>query len=245
MRTIRYSFLAVLAAAALLTGCSSAGIGDIFGDRDPSPSTSDDTWVSGDLRGTVERVDTSSRYIVVDAESLTRTDLRNGNGDEEVVLYYDDRTTVEHEGRSYRPQDLERGDRIAAEVERSGARLFVEQIEVLYDVTGDSGVGGVPDDDDDVSTADLRGTVRSVDTRDRTLEVESARYSSSFSTTGRTGDVVVVHYDGNTIVEFQGRRYGPENLERGDAVEIEVRDLGSRLLAEQIEVVGEGHPVGR
>lgn len=244
MRTLRYSFLAALAAATLLTGCSSAGVGDIFGDRDPNPSTSDDNWVSGDLRGTIERVDTSSRYIVVDAESMTRTDLRNG--DDEVVLYYDDRTTVQHEGRSYRPQDLERGDRIAAEIERSGDRFFVEEIEVLYDVTGDSGSGGVlDDDDDDVRTADLRGTVRSVDTRDRTLEVESARYSSSFSTTGRANDVVVVHYDANTTVEFQGRRYGPENLERGDSVEIELRDLGSRLLAEEIEVVGEGYPIGR
>jgi hypothetical protein len=57
--------------------------------------------------------------------------------------------------------------------------------------------------------------------------------------------VVVVHYDSSTIVEFEGRRYQPENLERGDEVEVELRDSGGRLLAEEILVVAENQPVGR
>lgn len=224
MRTHRISFLAALVAVFVLTGCGSSGVGDILGggSRTGEPYRSVDN-----VRGTVERVNTTERYIVVDSEETTYN-LRNG-GDDEVVLYYDDRTTVEHQGRTYRPHDLEAGDRILAEVDDDAGRLRVEEIQVLYDATG--GVGDNDDRyDDDARTTELRGTIRYVDTRDQTLELEPS--------TGRSG-LVVVHYDSSTVVEFEGRRYRPENLERGDRVEIEVRDLNGRMMAEEILVVGE------
>lgn len=229
------TFLAALVAAVLLTGCGTSGVGDILG----GGSGSDRYDPAGEnlrsVRGTVERIDTRDRFLVVDVEDTSyRTDLRNGNEDEEIRLYYDDRTTVEHEGRTYSPQDLEPGDRILAEVERSGDRLMAEDIDVLHDATN-AGIGR----DDDLRTSELRGTVRYVDTRDRTLEIER---SSGYST-GRS-DLVVVHYDTDTIVEFEGRRYQPENLERGDVVEVELSDLNGRLMAEEILVVGESS-VGR
>jgi hypothetical protein len=46
-----------------------------------------------------------------------------------------------------------------------------------------------------------------------------------------------VHYDAETVVEYQGRFYGLDSLERGDVVDVDVTDTGSRLIAEQIEVV--------
>ena len=61
-----------------------------------------------------------------------------------------------------------------------------------------------------------------------------ARYGRSRS--GRS-DVIVVHYDAQTVVEFEGKRYTPDNLERGDEVEVEVRDSNGRLMAEEILVV--------
>jgi hypothetical protein len=74
----------------------------------------------------------------------------------------------------------------------------------------------------------VRGTVRSVDTRSRTVNVDTS------------SRVVTVYYDSNTTVEFQGRTYQPENLERGDQVEIDTRDAsGGRLLAEQITVLND------
>jgi hypothetical protein len=236
MRNIRWtsSFMALVAVAFL--GCGSSGIGDILGG-----SSGNDRYdpTVDNVRGTVERVNTRERYIVVDREDDS-SNLRNSGDAAEVFVYYDDRTTVEHQGRTYRPDDLEAGDRILADVSESGGRLLAEEIQVLYDVTGGTG------QDDDVfgsdRTSELRGTVRYVDTRDRTLEIEP-RSSSSFST-GRS-DVVVVHYDSSTIVEFEGRRYQPENLERGDEVEVELRDSGGRLLAEEILVVAENQPVGR
>lgn len=239
------NFLPALATAALLAGCGSSGVGDIFGsDRDTTTTNRNDPYEQrvDNVRGTVESVNTRDRTIVVDVEDTTyRSNLRNG--DDEVVLEYDDRTVVEYQGKTYRPQDLEPGDRILAEVDQSelsGSRLFVEEIQVLQDVTGGGQTSGVyNDDDDDYRTADgdLRGTVRYVDTRNRILEIETT--SRSFSTSTRSG-VVEVQYDADTVVEFQGRRYEPENLERGDEVEIDTRTLtGGRLLAEEILVVGD------
>jgi hypothetical protein len=233
MKLQRISFLAALVAALVLTGCGSSGIGDILGGGSGTRTNDPYNQNIDNVRGTVERVNTTERYIVVDSEEVT-SNLRNG-GDDELVLYYDDRTTVEFQGRTFEPDDLEAGDRILADVESSGSRLMVEEIQVLYDVTSNT----TDDNDDrydndndpyDTRTTEVRGTVRYVDTRDQTLELEPS--------TGRTG-LVVVHYDASTIVEFEGRRYKPENLERGDRVEVEVRELNGRMIAEEILVVGE------
>lgn len=232
MKLQRISFLAALVAALVLTGCGSSGIGDILGGGSGTRTNDPYNQSINNVRGTVERVNTTERYIVVDSEETTGN-LRNG-GDDELVLYYDDRTTVEFQGRTFEPDDLEAGDRILADVESSGSRLMVEEIQVLYDVTSNTSDNDDRYDNDnapyDTRTTEVRGTVRYVDTRDQTLELEPS--------TGRSG-IVVVHYDSNTIVEFEGRRYKPENLERGDRVEVEVRELNGRLIAEEILVVGE------
>lgn len=230
MKLHRISFLAALVAALVLTGCGSSGIGDILGGGSGTSTNDPYNRNINNVRGTVERVNTTERYIVVDSEETT-SNLRNG-GDDELVLYYDDRTTVEFQGRTFEPADLEAGDRILADVESSGSRLMVEEIQVLYDVTSNTSDNDDRYDNDTYGTRtqELRGTVRYVDTRDQTLELEPS--------TGRTG-LVVVHYDSNTIVEFEGRRYKPENLERGDRVEVEVRELNGRMIAEEILVVGE------
>jgi hypothetical protein len=224
MRTTRTFLLSVICLSLAVAGCGSGGLGDILGGGG-SPSGLDD------VRGTVQRVDTGSRIIWVDAEDY-RSELRNE--DDQVALYYDDQTRVEFEGRTYEPGDLERGDRIAADVERNGSRLVANQIEVLSDISRGSGTGSSTG-----SYADVRGFVRYVDTGDRTIEVERAQVDRQFESDARNG-VVVLSYDADTRVEFEGRsNYEPENLERGDEIEVEVRDLGSRLLAEEIVVVAD------
>ena len=241
--------LAMIAAMAVFTGCGSTGVGDILGGGGSSggstsggstsggstSGTYDDRYdTANNVRGTVERVDTANRRIVVDRESSSNSAyLRNGNEDGTVSLYYDDRTTVEYQGKSYRPQDLESGDRILADVSESSGRLVAEEIQVLSDVS--SGTGSNSNNTyDDNRVSDLRGTVSYIDTRNQTLEIDPSS-SSSFSTT-RNG-VVLVHYDARTTVEYQGRSFKPENLERGDEVELQIRDLGGRLPAEEILVV--------
>jgi hypothetical protein len=229
------SFLAALLMAAVLTGCGSTGVGDVLG----GGRGSDDSTYNraGSVQGTVASVNTRDRYVVVDVED-SRYNLRNGNGNQ-MTLYFDDRTDVEYQGQNYRPEDLERGDRIRAEVDDSGSRMMAQQIEVLYDATSGSStdtLGGYDSRDDGYRNAsNVRGTVRYVDTRDRTVEIETYGSDSRYST-GRS-NLVVVHYNSQTVVEFQGQRYTPENLERGDEVEVDVRDSAGQLLAEQIVVV--------
>jgi hypothetical protein len=244
MRIIRWTSLSLaLAAAALVAGCgpmyTDGGYGR--GPRDPYY----DRYSS--VQGTVESVSPRDRLIVVDPRGTDSRYLRDDRyrrddrryGDR-VYLYYDDRTTVEYQGRTFRPEDLEPGDRIqVSDLDNRGDRLIAQDIEVLYDVS--SGPGGYydPSDPSD-SYGDLRGTVRFVNTRDRTVEIEPAgsRYDSSFNT-GRSG-VVVVRYNSGTSVEYQGRRYEPGNLEQGDVVEVQARrDPDGLLLAERIVVVGE------
>lgn len=233
MNVHRIPHLLTLALAALtLTACGSIGLPDILGGGGDDRRTTRDAVT---VRGTVERVDTGSRLIVVDGDA--RYNLRNTGSGDRLTLYYDDRTTVVFEGRTYDPRDLERGDRIVADVDDTGNRLTARRIEVTHDVTG--GTGGVFDDQRRL--AELRGTVRSIDTRSRTLQLERTSYTSGFTTDTRTGtsgsDLVTVHYDAETVVEYQGRFYGPDSLERGDVVEVEVDDIGGRLIAERMELV--------
>jgi hypothetical protein len=229
MRVIRTRVPTAFLAILLLAGCAGGGIDDILGRGDP-------TRVADDVRGTIESLDRANRRIIVDVDQGYRTSLR-GAGDE-VDIFYDDRTIVQFEGRSYRPEDLERGDRIAAEVDESGGRLVAEQIEVLYDVTSGTSSGTYPGGSTE-EVGEVRGEVRYVDTRDATIELVDTTFSRGFDPGTRSGNVLVIHYDASTEVEFQGREYRPENLERGDLVEVEVRDLGNRLLAEEIEVVSD------
>lgn len=254
MRPIRLTrlmiALAIAMSMAVLTGCGSTGVGDILGGGSSSGGstsggsttgtggTYDDRYdTANNVRGTIERVDTANRRIVVDREGSTSNYLRNGNEDETVTLYYDDRTTVEYQGKNYRPQDLESGDRILADVNETGGRLVAEEIQVLQDATGGTrsgSTGTYGDDYNNDRSSDLRGTVSYIDTRNQTLEIEPSG-STRFSTS-RSG-VVLVHYDARTTVEYQGRSYKPENLERGDEVELQVRDLGGRLMVDEIQVV--------
>jgi len=266
MRIIRWtSFSILLAATVLLTGCGTMDMDDVYG-RDRGPRDPYYDRAGRDVEGTVQRVNTRDRLIYLDRRDGGRYDLRNDrddprDGSPEIAIYYDDRTTVEYQGRTFRPEDLEPGDRIQASIGRTEGGLLAESIQVLYDVSS-SGPGGYDDRSDQSDQSDhdrydrdnrdryateLRGTVRSVDTRNQTVEIEpsSASRNDSGNPYDRSG-VILVQYDSATTVQFEGRRYEPSNLERGDVVEITLRpdrDRGERPMAAQITVVGEGQPV--
>jgi len=264
-------FLASLLAAAILSGCGAPGGWDQgrypnrYPDRNPDGTYGRYDDRAGDLQGTVASVNTRDRLIYVDRAGLDdryqlRNDDRSGSGDT-VAISYDDSTLVRYQGRSFRPGDLERGDRIQASLERNGDYLLAQQIDVLYDVSAGTGGGygnnggygnGGYDNGNGGYTTDLRGTVRTVDTRNRTLEIDRSQSENRFnSDSGRYGDsnngygTVLVRYDAGTTVRFQGRDYSPENLERGDVVQIQARDDNGRLTAQRIDVLGENGRAGR
>jgi len=208
----------------------------------------------GDVQGTVLRIGRRDHVIVLDPGDR--------NGRDEIALFYDDNTTVEYQGREYRPEDLERGDRIQATVETQGDRQIAEEIQVIYDVSsergeepgrpgrpvspgppdrmdrdgsGDSGIGG------EREAANLEGVVQSVDPDSQSLAIEVAGDDSQDPGDDAPAGVIEVRYDAQTVVQYQGRSYRPENLEEGDVVAIHLRrDRGGRMVADQILVTGEG-----
>jgi hypothetical protein len=218
---MRISFQATAFACALVTllagGCAMLGGGE---SGDTRPPTSSAPASGSTVRGTVSAVDPQARTLTLSADtSVQQQSLRNDGGPQ--VLAYDTSTTVHYQGRTYRPEDLEPGDRIEATVERSGERLVARRIDVLSDVSaGGQAPRSVPER--------LDATVRWVDARNRTIELEP-----------HSGDrgAVIAAYDANTRVEYQGRSYRPEDLERGDVVQVRTRMEAGRVVADEIDVI--------
>lgn len=143
----------------------------------------------------------------------------------DLALHYDDGTVVEKAGRPYAPENLDRGDRIAAEVELSDGRLRAQQIEMVHDSAGLGRAG---------ATVALRGFVRSIDTRAQTLTLRPATGGAFHR---RLGSVVIVHYDALTVAQCRGGRCHPDDLGPGDEIVIELLFAGDALLAKEIVVL--------
>jgi hypothetical protein len=211
-----------LLAALVFTACGSLG-GVFGGPADTSPP--DNSRVNtdrADLRGTVVEVNTSARRITLDADSAGSTagnTLQRVHG--ERIVYYDERTVVEFAGETYRPEALERGDEVNVRFTRQTDSNLAERITVLHDVRA-SGTGAY---DADLPT-EVRGTVGTVNTDDRLIEVDQ--------TQGDRG--TLVYYDERTVVHFDGRQYKPENLERGDEIRVTGQRRDNRFLADTITV---------
>lgn len=211
-------FLATL----LVSAC--AGLGDLGGVLGPGSSGS----AASDFRGTVVDVDTSAKRITFDTDSSNSLNTR---GDR--TVYYDNRTVVEYQGETYRPEDLERGDEVTVQLaDRSNTEL-AERIVVVRDVRTGSSSGNYGLD------TEVRGTVRVVDSRDRLIELDLAA--------GDRGDNVV-YYDANTVVMANGQRYdvpnAAENLERGDEVTVIGTRSGNRFVADRITVTRDARAGG-
>ena len=214
MNTARLRMLCLSIAALVTTGCGLLGGGG--GSTTPSPSPTPTSAAA--VSGTVQSVDAQAHTLTVGAGARNQMNLRTND---RTVLTYDSSTVVEYQGqKSYNPQDLEVGDQIEAQVERTGNLVRARNIKVIYSMSGSSGTNSAAD-------AAWDATVRSVNSGNRTIELIQS---------GREQYPVTVHYDANTRVEFQGRSYRPEDLERDDGVQVRTHSSGSQLIADQIVV---------
>ncbi|MGZ8832796.1 MAG: DUF5666 domain-containing protein [Thermoanaerobaculia bacterium] len=208
MKTTYKTLAAATFALLFLAACGSSGnMGDILGSG-PNNGT-----YSSEIRGTVDSVDLNSGSIDLINVSGNSSMLSSGGGSTARV-FFDNRTSVDYNGRSYHPEDLERGDQVAARVDQSNNRLYATSMSVLYDVRTRSSdpSGNYPND---TYGTTVHGSVRSVDTSRRTITLDDSY--------GRT---TTVQYSTNTPVTYNGQRYSPADLETGDEIDVRVDNLG-------------------
>lgn len=114
--------------------------------------------------------------------------------------------------------------------------LVADRIEVLRNVRayrdgdygddyGDDDYGDDYGDEAYGNRKSIRGTVRYVEPRDRLISLDVGY-----------GERAWVRFDNRTVVEFDGRRYQPVDLEQGDLVRIEAQRRGNDWVAEVIHV---------
>lgn len=221
----RNSLTAATLALMFLAACSSTGgLGDILGG-----STGAQTY---EIRGTVDSVDSRNNSVYLTNVSGYGSML-SGSSDA-VRVYFDQNTTVDWQGQTYRPTDLERGDQVIVRVDESGNQLHADSMTVTYNVS--QGGGTTYPSNNNYGT--IRGTVRSIDTYNRTITLESASWISQFQSGSTSGNQITVRYDANTGVEVQGQLHPVQNLERGDVIDVQVQNAsGSSYVANRITLV--------
>jgi uncharacterized protein DUF5666 len=166
------------------------------------------------LAGVIDRVDTRDRRIDL---SLS------GSGTRRIeTLDWDDYTEVVGGSQRYDARDLRVGDRVEVRARSDSDGYYAERIELVDRV----GAGDLP--------GALRGTVARIDTQARRIDLEGAAYESLRP--GGEQRPSAIYYDDRTTVEYGGRRYSPDSLERGDQISVEGRTVNGRYLADRIVV---------
>jgi hypothetical protein len=94
----------------------------------------------------------------------------------------------------------------------------------LGDILGSRG----PGDDSDVE-----GTVTGLDVRDQRIDVDVHEVNNLRESRPDSS----IYHDADTVVRFEGRTYGPEDLEHGDVIQAAGANVGGRYVADEIDVV--------
>ena len=171
------------------------------------------------ITGTVRSVDTSRRQIQLDRGYGSTT-----------WVDYDTNTMVSFNGRNSMPQDLQSGDQVTiSAIDSGGGRLLAQNVSVNRSISS----GGTTQSS---SYATVRGTVRSVDTGSRTIQLDQTSWTSGF--VGDNSGYLTVQYNSNANVDISGQLYPVTGLERGDVVEVQVQNLGNaNWLANRITLI--------
>jgi hypothetical protein len=211
LRSIQARALVLLAATLLLGGCVTP-YGGYPGGGTPSGYPGGG-YGSERVLGTVQDVDPYNGRMLLSADDrygrVSRVEVRFQR---DVPTYY--------RGQRVAAEGLERGDRVSVDATYDNGRLWARRIEVVHNVRdshGGSYYGG-----------DLNGAVSYVDAQRRIIVLTRGGYSGTREN---------VYYDANTMVEYQGRLFRPDQLERGDIIRIQARPAGNReWIAERIWV---------
>ncbi|HEX6178929.1 MAG TPA: hypothetical protein VF057_11265 [Thermoanaerobaculia bacterium] len=98
---------------------------------------------------------------------------------------------------------------------------------------GDLGdLGGILGSPSTSQSSDVRGTVNTVDTNARRIDMNVSYINNLRNTQNNQS----IYWDSNTRVEFQGQQYRPEDLERGDEISVTGVNDNGRYIARVITV---------
>jgi hypothetical protein len=171
------------------------------------------------VHGVVRSIDTYNRTLSVD----------RGFGSN-MVISYNTNTPVYFNNKTYAVSSLEAGDEIDIRTsDFGGGRLGAQDITVTRNISGSTSSSSS-------STSTIRGTVRSIDTYNSTITLDSATWISGFKSSS-SGNTMTVRYDTNTRVDYQGQLHPITNLERGDVVDVQVTGTGSNPFVQRIILV--------
>jgi hypothetical protein len=211
----------------------------------------------------VQSVENRGGECRIDLSNVNDTRYLNQGGDGGYggtvsSVYCDSQTRVYYQGQTYRPESLERGDEITADVSYVNGRTVADRVDVTYDVStggrydnrypnqspsqypsqypnqGDSSYdryGGA-------GSEDLRATVRSVDHYGHTITLERVQYYDHRYDQGGS-DLLTVRYDDRTRVTFRGQANRPENLEPGDVIAVRFGETRGSMVADDIQVLAD------
>ncbi len=115
--------LAVLVLAAACGSMDLGSLGGILG----SPSADRPS----DVTGVVSAVDTNKQRIDLSVRQVNQLRQSNTTGS----IYYTAQTTVQYQGKTYRVEDLERGDEISVRGANNNGRYVAEVITVTRDAS--------------------------------------------------------------------------------------------------------------
>ena len=96
------------------------------------PTNPSNTTATGRVTGTVNYIDTSARLINLTASYMNG--LRNSTNNNAYTVYYDARTRVLYQGRTYNVEDLERGDVIDVTTYARGNQYIADTVTVTRNV---------------------------------------------------------------------------------------------------------------
>ncbi|MEA2490178.1 MAG: hypothetical protein QOH21_1970, partial [Acidobacteriota bacterium] len=154
-------------------------------------------------------------------------------------VYFDENTTVDYQGQSFRPENLERGDEVTVNVDQSGNQLIAQRINVTYNANGSGTNNSSTYPSSGSSQAStVRGTVRSIDTSRRTIQLESTSWlNNNYNGNTSNGSTITVYYDANAGIDVNGSLQAISGLERGDVIEVQLRSSGSTYVADRLYLV--------
>jgi len=229
MKALRITLASITASLAfvLLVGCSSLG-SVLGGSNNPSYPTGSTNQIS-DIQGTVNNVDTRTGRIDLSSSSVNGQRSSQTNWS----IYFDSRTRVQYGNQTYSAANLQRGDSVDARVYDNGnGQYLADTISVLG---GNGNASSYPSGNyPNSQVSNIQGTVTNVDTQAQRIDI-NVSYSNGLRSTQNNN--YSIYYDSRTRVLYQNRAYVPNDLERGDQIDVRVYNNGNgQTLADTITV---------